>query len=300
MLRIFALLGLLLGLLALPQWMTQNSLLNNLADMLLFLALVSSWNFFSGATGHFDLGHTVYFGLGAYIVAILNLDLAIPFALAVLIASVLSASMALLVGRFLLSLRGAFFSIASLVLLIGSRNFALAAGSLTGGGRGLVLSLDYQASDYYYAAFGFLIVLCMAIYMLQKSELKLMLSAIRQDETAAALRGIPVIQLQLFIYVLASLSVATVGGVWLYRHSAIDPSAVFSESQSFALLIAAFVGGINRIEGSLIGGLLFYLTLGQFPEEWRFILGAALLILMLARFPNGILSFWRQNDAANA
>lgn len=300
MLKVSVLISFLLCLLALPQWIIQNSLLNNLADMLLFLALVCNWNFFSGATGHFDLGHTVYFGLGAYIVAILNLELKVPFVFAVLIASGLSGAFALLFGRLLLSLRGAFFSIASLVLLIGSRNFAMAAGSLTGGGRGLVVSLDYQASHYYYAALGFLIALSIAIYMLYRSELRLVLSAIRQNAAASALRGIPVIQFQLFIYVLASFATAVVGGIWLYRHSAIDPNAVFSESQSFALLIAAFLGGINTVQGSLLGGLLFYLTLGQLPEEWRFILGGALLILILARFPNGILSLRKQNDAARA
>src|SRR5690606_26377056 len=125
----------------------------------LFLCLLSTWNFFSGSTARIDLGHTVYFGLGAYIQAILVLRLGMPFVLALIVTACFGGFMAAILGRILLSLRGGYFSIATLVLLVGMRLLAGTLRPITNGGLGLVVPFNYHVNSYYYAALALLVVI---------------------------------------------------------------------------------------------------------------------------------------------
>ncbi|MCI0709551.1 MAG: branched-chain amino acid ABC transporter permease [Chloroflexi bacterium] len=261
---------------------------NEIADLYLLLVLASSWNLFSGMTGSLDFGHTVYFGLGAYFTAIAIVSLEYPWLLAAGLAILCTILCAIIVGTAILPLRGGYFSIATLAILFVTRVLVTTIRSITGGNSGLVATPAFDPQIYYWAAFGTLIVIVVAIYGLRLTEIREILAAIRTNDLIASVRGIPVLQYKLFIYVLSAAFSSLVGSIWFYRHTFVQPNSVFVETDSFELIVICVVGGTGTFVGPLVGGLMLYMLSTMFSTEWKLILESVALILAILYLPGGI------------
>lgn len=270
-----------------------NRSLNDLADLFVFLALASSWHWYNGQMRCIDLGHTVFWGIGAYCTAIAMTQLA-AFPLAVLVGVICASLYAGFIGLIILRFQRAYFSIATLAILFATRLLVSASKAITGGGTGLTLNMDYDLRTYYYSSLMLLLFIISVSTILNRTRLRIILTAISHDETLAMVRGIPVLRYKLATYVLSALWTSLAGSIYLYRHSVIIPDTVFSELQSFQVVFANILGGTQVIVGPLIGGLLDYGLLARYPPTWHFISSSILLMLVLLYLPNGITALWHK------
>jgi branched-chain amino acid transport system permease protein len=245
-------------------------------------------------TGHVSLAHAAFMGLGAYAAVLGMSHLSLPFPLALVLAFVVPAAVALIVGPLLLRLSGKYFVLVTFLMGEIIRLVFVSWQSVTGGGNGIFgIPLPYRILEspvaYYYFVFAFT-ALCMAfVARLLQSEVGRSIDAIREESRLAECSGIPVVRVKVAIFVIACGMVGVAGALSAFFIRYIDPTS-FSIIQSLNLLVMNIVGGMFQMAGALIG-VLFFVILPEFlrgyVELQRVIFGICLIVVM-AFLPGGI------------
>lgn len=274
--------------------MTQS--LNWLGDGFLLLSIICCWNFFNGSPGTIDPGYTTYSGVSAYITAIAFTQSGLPFVSCIGIGIIGSIVYSLIIGRLILRLKGIYFSIAALAVLIGTRSLIIAFRSITNGGIGLAVTLPYDAYRFYFVALILLMSIIITVWFIGQTPFRTILIAIRQDATLASIRGIPVMRYKQLTYSISALFMGMIGCLWIYRHPTIDPNSVFIETENFVVISAAIIGGYDSLRGSIIGGIITYVLHTELPGEWALIASATLLIAFVRYRRGGIISLWKPSQ----
>ena len=262
-------------------------------DTLRWAALALSWLVLSGMTGYFSFGHVVFFGLGAYMVALTWLIL--PYWAGVLVAGVAAGFLALLVGYPCLRVRGPYF----VILTFGVAEFVkfivinVEAG-LSMSGR-MLLGGPSTTTLYYSMA-----VLAVGAFILafwvRQSRFGAGLRAIRADEDAAETIGVPVTRHKLTAFVLSAIIPGMVGALFVMRGAFFEPPNVFDPRISLTMIAMAIMGGSDDARGTLLGvaflAILSEFLWASFPAFYAIIIGALLVFFVLAA-PDGIWGRWR-------
>lgn len=260
----------------------------------MWIGLASSWNLLGGFTGYVDFGHVVFFGLGGYGVGMLMVKQDLPFWLALPLGGVAAGVFALVVGAPTLRLRGPYFSIAMLGMLVAVREIVRSLTSVTGGGSGLSLPIDgvpsYEVFFYLMAATAGGIVAIAA--WVRRSQFGLQLAAIREDEVAAGMKGIDVARVKLSVFVLSACCTGLLGGINAYWVGYIVPKQVFLESYTVQMIMMALAGGLGTVGGPVLGAIILYWleqTLWANFLDWHQLILGLLLITLIYLLPEGLL-----------
>jgi branched-chain amino acid transport system permease protein len=270
-----------------------------LGTVFLFAALAQSWNIIGGYTGYVSFGHVTFFGIGAYVAAMLFRDLGWPPYAAVLPAGLVAGLFAMLVGYPTLRLRGPYFGIATLALSLVVQ-LALANVPWTGAGEGIVVrgALPFRRLEldqfFYYAYLVLVLLTTGAVYWLERSRFGYGLQAIRDDEEAATSLGVNATRLKLLAFGLSSFFAGAAGSIYAHQASFVSPADVFTLGISIKSLVYALVGGAGTLLGPLVGAALMELVnmalttsaLGTYQID-RIVFGALLLVVVLAA-PRGV------------
>lgn len=248
----------------------------------MWVALVQSWAVFSGLTGYLSLGHAVFFGLGAYVMA-LTWGL-LPVWGSALAAGAAAACFAALMGGPCLRVRGPYF----VILTFGVAEFvkfcvvAIEA-SLSKSGRLLFGAPSMEAL--YFAVLGLALAATLVAVVVSSSRFGAGLRAVREDETAAETLGVPARRLKILAFTLSAFIPGVVGAVMMLRTSYFETVAVFSPITSFTIVTIAIIGGGDDARGPLLGAaFLVFLSealQANAPELYMIILGAALIGFVL-------------------
>jgi branched-chain amino acid transport system permease protein len=253
--------------------------LNVAAKILVFIVLVASFDLLLGYTGIVSFAHTMFFGIGAYGIAIASTRMgpgwsAILAGLAVALA--LSFVLALAVGLFSLRVRAIFFSMITLAVAAAFQTLASQLSEITGGEDGLtfkmpeLLSPGFQLSESpflgvsldgrlisYYLLFFTTLVLLLAMLRIVNSPFGRVLQAIRENEFRAEAIGYRVVLYRTTSSILSALF-ATVAGamlaIWL-RYNGPDTSLSFEIMLDVLLIVV--IGGMGTIYGAAIGSGVF-------------------------------------------
>jgi branched-chain amino acid transport system permease protein len=130
-----------------------------------------------------------------------------------------------------------------------------------------------------------------AIVMLLRSRYGLALTAIRDNELAARSNGVDVTRTKLVVYVITAFGTATVGALIFLQKLRVSPDTAFSVNDWTAFVIfITVIGGIGRIEGPIIGTIIFFLlrqTLADLGSLYLMMLGVVAIAIML-KAPKGI------------
>ncbi len=260
----------------------------------MWIGLASSWNLLGGYTGYVDFGHAVFFGLGAYGVGMLMVKSDLPFWLALPLGGIAAALFALIIGAPTLRLRGPYFSIAMLGMLVAVREIVRSLTSITGGGVGLSLPIQgaptYETFFYLMAAVAGLVVAVSA--WVRRSQFGLQLAAIREDELAASMKGIDIAAVKIRIFALSAFFTGLLGGVNAYWVGYIVPQQVFLESYTVQMIMMGLVGGLGTLGGPVIGAVVLYFlqqTLWANLLDWHLFSLGVLLIVLVYLLPQGLL-----------
>jgi branched-chain amino acid transport system permease protein len=284
---------------AAPVWAGRQEL-RLLAEIYAYIALASAWNLLAGYAGLVSVGQQAYVGLGGYLLFALAMLLGVPPLLAVPIAGVIAAVVAVPVAALVFRLRGHYFAIGTWVIaevfrLIASQVSVLGGGSGTSLPAGIVISIAASRAwrEYliYWSSLALLVAILALILVLLRSRYGLALTAIRDNETAAASSGVDVTRVKLVVYVVTAFATAMVGALIFLQKLRISPDAAFSVNDWTAFVIfITVIGGIGRIEGPIIGTIVFFLlrqTLADLGSLYLLMLGAVAILVML-KAPKGI------------
>jgi branched-chain amino acid transport system permease protein len=290
---------LLVVLAAAPLWGGRQEL-RLLAEIYAYVALASLWNLLAGYAGLVSVGQQAYVGLGAYVLFGLTILLGVHPLAAIALAGVIGAIVAVPVAALIFRLRGHYFAIGTWVVaevfrLLASQVSALGGGSGISLPIGIVTSIgaSRQQREFiiYWLALAILVAVLAAIFALLRSRYGLALTAIRDNEVAARQNGIDVNRVKLVVYVVTAFGTATVGALVFLQKLRVSPDTAFSVNDWTAFVIfITVIGGIGRVEGPLIGTLVFFAlrqTMADLGSLYLMMLGAVAIVVML-KAPKGI------------
>ena len=255
------------------------------------LTLASMWNLLAGYAGLVSVGQQVFVGLGAYFVLILAIHGTSPFA-ALPVAAIGCGVAALPLWWLVSRLRSGYFAIATWVLAA-TVMLVIEKFSSIGGGTGMRLpglsgfSPTLLTADTYWAGLAVTVVALAGIYLLLRGRLGLVLTAIRDDETAARSSGARVGLARLLVFVVAGAGCGAAGALLAINQLLVQPGAVFSVQWTAEMAFAAIIGGLGTIEGPIIGTAVYMVlqqTLASYNAWYLIILGlVAIAVALFAR-----------------
>ena len=280
--------------LALAPFWGERETLRLLAEMFTYIALASLWNLLAGYAGLVSVGQQAFVGLGGYLLFALAMLGGVHPIVAVLIAGPISALVSVPVAALIFRLRGAYFAIGTWVV---AEVFRLIASqvSVMGGGSGISLPASIviamapsrQAREFeiYWLALALVVLVLGVTFVFLRSRHGLALTAVRDNELAAESNGIGVTRLKLIVYVLTAFGTGMVGALIFLMKLRISPDTAFSVNDWTAFVIfITVIGGIGRIEGPVIGTVIFFAlrqTMSDLGSLYLLMMGAVAIAIML-------------------
>lgn len=278
-----------------------------------FLGIAASLNIIMGFAGYVSFGHAVFLGIGGYIYILLiyflpqfNALQRIGGGIGVFIVSLIAGGVAAIiaggVGGVVLRLRGAFFAIATIGL-----DFAvyyIVKGSVQSlnpinfPGAQIILPSDriVPKSEVFNAMLLVFILVLITNYIIRKSRFGIGLIAIKEDEDAAEVLGVPTAKYKTIAFTLSGFFTGLFGAIMALNGGGVDPLA-FNLSHSIDMIVMIVIGGLGTVMGPIIGGIIYYelydFLLIHYPEFNLFILGI-IVGLMVLFAPEGIVGILRK------
>ena len=261
-----------------------------LLDLLMWIALTESWIILSGFTGYISLGHSAFFGLGAYLMAMTWTQ--IPYVLAVILGGLFSGGFACVIGFPFLRVRGPYFVILTLGLTEITKYIFINLEIKLGGTVGRILMNTPGLHTLYYSILIVAVMTTITAYFVKNSRFGTGLFSIKEDEDAAGALGINTSYYKWLAFGISASFPGMVGAILALRRSYIDPYTVFNPMVSFQVIVMALLGGSGDVEGAILGAVLLTLISEalwvRYPYFYMIILGV-IIILIVKFMPLGVL-----------
>lgn len=270
----------------------------------IYSILTLSLNLVVGYTGLVSIGHAAFFCVGAYISALLSLNLGLSPWIGLIAGACGAALLGVIIGMPSLRLKGDYLALATFGAGVIIYQIAKNWVSLTRGPMGLpgipgfsILGFSFSSTwSYLILVIAFTLI---TVFVLQRLVVKAygrVLKSIREDEIASETLGKNTAKYKLHVFVVSAFFAGISGSLYAHYITFIDPSS-FTVMESITILLMVIFGGMASIKGSLVGAM----TLVIFPEILRFlgmpsaiaaptrqmIYGLLLVILMIKR-PQGL------------
>jgi len=298
-LRIVALALPVLAAAALP-WLASEFAVSVALSCLMYVALATSWSLFCGATRYLSLATSAFFGLGAYMSALLLGTL--PWPLVVAGGALVAAVVALVMGAAVLHLRGTYFALLTFGMTELIRHALTYVEKQVSGTVGRVLTVVPENSTVYLTMLALAAGAVAAAMLVKRSRFGLALTGIGADEQRAQTLGVDTRLVKLAGFAITAAFAGAVGAAMAVRWTYIDPPAVFNPFIGFQTVLIAMIGGATSLAGPVVAAIVFSLlaeTLRlQLPYAYMMVLGL-LLILCVLFLPNGIATLWQKKGASH-
>lgn len=283
---------------------TDSGVILNFVMTALYAALLAqAWNILGGFGGQFSFGHALFFGTGAYIQVIAQLQGGLNAWLALGLALAGSAGVGIFVGAlsFRYGLKGSYFALVTLAFAEVFRILALSV-PFTGAGVGLMLPLQESFANmqfgsrkgYIYLVLGFVTVALLVSWWLKNSRFGAYLQAVRDNEDAARSIGVSPFGIKLGAIALSGGLMGAGGAFYVQVFQYLDPGIAYGPITSVEALVAAIVGGLGTIWGPVLGALALHVLadvtrnlFGELPGINMVIYGVVLVVIVMF-MPRGI------------
>ena len=248
---------------AVPLAVRDQFFLDTLILILLWGALSAAWNVAGGYAGQVSLGHSAFYGIGAYSAALLSARYGQSPWIGMLIGMVLSVGAGLIIGYLSNRLRGPYFALSTIafsqvLLIVASRWRGFTAGS-----EGIpvpfrpgfaTLGLGHVA--WAYLALGLAALFYGIQVYLERSRVGYQLAGVREDEDAAEALGIPSRRLKVVAVTVSAALTSVCGTLWAQYVGFVDPFYVFSVDLSIRFALNTIIGGMGTALGPWLGSIL--------------------------------------------
>ncbi|HYW26540.1 MAG TPA: branched-chain amino acid ABC transporter permease [Terriglobales bacterium] len=262
----------------------------------MFVVISAAWNLIGGLAGYPAFGNVVYFGIGAYAVAVLVTRYHWSFAAGLVGAVIVPAAFAGLIGIPLLRLRGHYFAVASL-------GVAVAVGEVInnldyfGGASGIFMPIVRSDLLFYYLMLGAALLAVAITWVVLRSRFGYGLIAIREDESAAAVMGVNTTLYKIAAYALSAALTGLAGGIYAQWNVFVNQDVAFNIDVSIDSILMALLGGIGTIWGPVLGAVVLEFLIQTFAGRGDLAvvtqIGLGLLLTVAVIFlPRGVVDFF--------
>jgi branched-chain amino acid transport system permease protein len=292
----------------------RQALMNSLVGVVVCLSMVA----IIGFVGQVSLAQVALAGVAGFVVSRLVTDHGVGFPWGPLAGSVAAAVLGLVVGVSALRVRGVSLAVVTIAGAVAIEQFVFdnstwgagASGSPVKqphiGGLNLGFTASFRGVDgnipspilgFVFA--GVVVLLCLLVANLRRSQLGQQMLAVRSNERAAAAAGINVAYVKFAAYALSSFIAGTAGWMYAYNFGSVTASR-FGILIALSFVAFAYIGGITMVSGAVFGGLIA--TEGLFSHfiesgfsnnwslsgNWLLLFGGLVLIFNLIAFPEGV------------
>lgn len=271
--------------------------------------LAQAWNILGGFGGQFSFGHAVFFGTGAYVQAMAQLQGGLNAWVALGLAVAAAAAVGAFIGAvaFRYGLKGSYFALVTLAFAEVFRIVAVSV-DFTGGGVGLMLPLQESVANLQFGSrkgyialmLGFVVAALLVTAWLRHSRFGARLQAVRDNEDAARAVGVNPFTTKLGATVLSGGFTGAAGAFYVQVFQYIDPGIAFGPHVSVEALVAAIVGGMGTLWGPVLGALVLH-TLADLTRNLfgalpgiNLVIYGVVLVLIVMFMPRGIAGLWNQ------
>lgn len=271
----------------------------------IYVILSVSLNLIAGYTGLLSMAHAAFYGVGAYVAALMALNLNSPFLVNIVCAVILSGLLGALIGIPSLRIHGDYFVIATFAFQVITFSALNNWVSFTGGPMGLpgipqpmVFGLTVSSHIGFLILVGFFCAITLLINSrIVRSPFGRVLKAIREDEVFAQAAGKNVAAYKVLVFIIGAGMAAVAGVMYAYYISFIDPTS-FTVMESIFIISIVIIGGAGNLWGPVVGAFVLVML----PEVLRFlglpssiaanvrqILYGALLVAFMMWRPQGLI-----------
>jgi len=282
-------------------WWAESSWMREFVEIACYFIFAMMWNLLAGYGGMVSIGQQAFFGLGGYLMLMLGNFAGVNPFVAIPLAALAAAAIAVPVSWVAFRLQGGYFAIGTWVIAEVFR-LSFANMSLVGGGSGTSLTAlrgipkATRESLTFWTALLCVVASVALVYLFLRSKQGLALLAIRDNEIAAESQGIDVRRMKLAVYVVAAFGGGLAGALYFVGNLRISPDAAFSVNWTAFAIFMVIIGGIGRIEGPIIGALIFW-ALNKFFSDYGtwYLLGLGLIAIAVTIFFKQGLWGWAQH-----
>jgi branched-chain amino acid transport system permease protein len=269
----------------------------------------SAWNIVGGYAGQVSVGHSMFFGLGAYTSLLFYTLWGWPPVAGIPAGILLSIGLSIVIGMPTFRLTGHYFSMATIAvaelirIFTGTWNLVGAAIGLQGPAtaRGWWDLIFRGELPYYYLFLAVLAILLAITAVIEQRRFGFYLRAIKASERAARSLGVPVRRTKVMALALSAAFTSIAGSLYVIKTGFIDPDSGFGILISVQMVIVAALGGAGTLFGPLIGALIL-IPLQSATNTWFGGGGSGLtyilyggIIVLIARFePGGLFELWHR------
>jgi len=312
--RLLSLMFLLL-LIALPLGPLGISILYMLALANIWAIFGASWDLLVGRTGQISLGHSLFFGIGAYTTALLSKFYDLPPWVTIPLAMLLAVLAALLVGFPCLRVKGPYLALVTMAFPLMAQSIVLTyiLDPITGGASGVYVSslfpfLDppQQALAHYFLTLFLLLVSGIILYKVANSKIGIVMVSILDDDLASKACGINVTKYKLLAFAISALFAGLAGALFAHIVGIAGP-ATLQLTFSFFAVILTIIGGLGTIYGPIAAAFII-MTIDRYvlarpeitilgakilplPFEWHDLIFMVLVLILVIKWPRGIARF---------
>ena len=286
---------------------------NRMSEAVIFAIIGLSLNVLIGYAGQVSLGHQAFVGIGAFTSAYVVTDLTQEVVLGVLVAALVGAGQAVLLGLVSLRLTGLYFALVTLVYGVMAQQSIFAIEAFTGGTAGKAAprptGFESDLRYYYFALIGLAAALLVDWRLLRTKGGRALL-ALRENPRVAQTWGIDTKAYTLFAFAVSGLFAGLGGGLLAHRDLQVVANP-FDFNLALVFVLMTTIGGLRNRLGVVLGSAFFaflrngYLVeklkledgigpipgpLGAIdlsPEFAPLVIGPILLLLVLTRLPGG-------------
>lgn len=273
---------------------------------LIYSILTLSWNFISGYTGIFTFGHQGFYGMGAYVSALLALKAGVSPWLGLVIGGIIPTILGIIICLPCLRLRAApYIVLVTLGLAEIAQILCKNLVSFTRGELGLwgipplsnlkigSFIIDFSGVSripYYYVILIIFLITVIVLYRLINSPTGFALKAIRDSREAAESLGIPITRYKLLAFIISSFFAGLVGAFYAHYMVILTPTSVFHIGIMVEIMAITIIGGFGTFIGPIAGSFLVIIGLEYLRvfAEYRLIIYGVLLIITIIFIPEGI------------
>jgi len=279
--------------------------LRMVTEIVILALFALTWKMIFHHAGLLSFGHSVYFGIGAYVSVLGWLHIKdLSFLSGILLGGLVAGLIGLILGAFLVRMKGTYFAL--LTLAFNQLIWAIVWKwrGLTGGDDGLgkfskpaLLGIIPMTNpkNFYFMSLVIIGISAFLCWYITKTPFGNVITAIKSNEERANFIGFNTNVSKLIIFTIAGFFAGISGALYAQFQEFIAPSAI-DLGMSTNVLFMAFIGGTGSFWGPILGsGIFVYLSeyLSILTDRWEFILGFIFVIIVIFA-PQGILGLYKK------
>jgi len=283
--ELWASLGIFVVVAVIPAFVSNEYWLGVVIVSMYFALLAIGWNLLAGYTGQFSLAPATFGMLGAYTTGLLAYDLGSTARTGIPAAIIVAGAIGFVLARIVMRLRGPYLalttlSFAEIVRLVISNSIEITRGDL---GLNVPTFVEGRVT-YYYLMLIVLLAVQLGLYILLRSPAGLYLRAIRDDEIAAACRGVNIVRWKTYAFTISAAISGLAGALYGHFAQLVSPELGLI-SQTGIIISMVVIGGLGTLVGPIGGAFLVYIASELLRDFGGYQLVVfALLVIIFGRF----------------